>query len=41
MKEINLDRILVENRHKRGLHRINWPVYMGVSKAAVSNGKQE
>ena len=36
MKEINLGRILVENRHKRGITQDQLAAYMGVSKAAVS-----
>ena len=36
MKEINLGRILVENRHKRGITQDELAAYMGVSKAAVS-----
>ena len=36
MKEINLGRIRVENRHERGITQDELAVYMGVSKAAVS-----
>ena len=36
MKEINLGRILVENRHKRGITQDELAAYIGVSKAAVS-----
>ena len=36
MKEINLGRILVENRNKRGNTKDQLAAYMGVSKAAVS-----
>lgn len=32
MKEINLGRILVENRHKRGITQDELAAYMGVSK---------
>ena len=36
MKEINLGRILIENRHKRGITQEELAEYIGVSKAAVS-----
>ena len=36
MKKINLSRVLVENRHKRGLTQDDLAAYMGVSKTAVS-----
>lgn len=36
MKEINLGRILIANRHKRGLTQDEVAAYMGVSKASVS-----
>ena len=36
MKKINLSRVLVENRHKRGITQDKLAEYMGVSKAAVS-----
>lgn len=36
MKEINLGRILVENRHKRGITQDTLAAHMGVSKGAVS-----
>ena len=36
MKEINLGRILIENRHKRGITQDELASYMGVPKAAVS-----
>lgn len=36
MKEINLGRVLIENRHKRGITQDELAAYMGVSKAAVS-----
>lgn len=36
MKEINLGRVLVENRHKHGVTQDELAAYMGVSKAAVS-----
>lgn len=36
MKEIHLGRVLVENRHKRGITQDELAAYMGVSKAAVS-----
>ncbi len=36
MKEINLGRILIESRHKRGITQDELASYMGVSKAAVS-----
>lgn len=36
MREINLGRVLIENRHKRGITQDELAAYMGVSKAAVS-----
>lgn len=36
MKEINLGRVLIENRHKRGITQEELAEYIGVSKAAVS-----
>lgn len=36
MKKINLSRVLVENRHKRGLTQDDLAAYMGGSKTAVS-----
>ena len=36
MKEIHLGRVLVENRHRRGITQDELAAYMGVSKAAVS-----
>lgn len=36
MKKINLSRVLVENRHKRGLTQDDLAAYIGVSKTAVS-----
>lgn len=36
MKEINLGRVLIENRHKLGITQDELAAYMGVSKAAVS-----
>lgn len=36
MKKINLSRVLIENRHKRGLTQEDLAAYMGVSKTAVS-----
>ena len=36
MKKINLSRVLVENRHKRGLTQDDLAAYMGDSKTAVS-----
>lgn len=36
MKEINLGRILLENRHKRGITQDELAEYIGVSKASVS-----
>lgn len=36
MKEINLGRILIENRHKRGITQDKVAEYIGVSKASVS-----
>ena len=36
MKKINLSRVLIENRHKRGLTQDDLAAYMGVSKTAVS-----
>ena len=36
MKEIHLDRVLVENRHKRGITQEELAAHLGVSKAAVS-----
>ena len=36
MKEINLGRVLIENRRKRGITQEELAEYIGVSKAAVS-----
>ncbi len=36
MKELNIGRILIENRHKRGVTQDELANYMGVSKASVS-----
>lgn len=36
MKEINLGRILIENRHKRGITQEELAAHIGVSKGAVS-----
>lgn len=36
MKEINLGRILIKNRHRLGITQDDLAAYMGVSKAAVS-----
>ena len=36
LREINLGRVLIENRHKRGITQDELAAYMGVSKAAVS-----
>ena len=36
MKEINLGRVLIENRHKRRITQNELAAYMGISKAAVS-----
>lgn len=36
MKEINLGRVLIENRHKRGITQDDLAAYLGVSKGAVS-----
>ena len=36
MKELNLGRILLEHRHKRGITQEDLASYLGVSKAAVS-----
>ena len=36
MKEIRLGRVLVGNRHKRGITQDELAAYLGVSKAAVS-----
>ncbi len=36
MKEINLGRVLITNRHKRGITQDEVAEYMGVSKASVS-----
>lgn len=41
MKEINLGRILIENRHKRGITQEELASYLGVSKAAVSKWETE
>ena len=41
MKEINLGRILIENRHKRGITQEELAAYLGVSKAAVSKWETE
>lgn len=40
MKEMNLGRILIENRHKRGITQDELAAHIGVSKGAVSNGKR-
>ena len=36
MKEMNLGRILIENRHKRGITQDELAAHIGVSKGAVS-----
>lgn len=36
MKEINLGRVLIENRHKRGITQDELAKYMGVTTAAIS-----
>ena len=36
MKELNLSRVLVENRHKLGITQDTLAEYIGVSKAAIS-----
>ena len=36
MKEMNLGRILIENRHKRGITQEELATHIGVSKGAVS-----
>ncbi len=36
MKDINLGRVLIENRHKRGITQDELAAFMGVSKASVS-----
>ena len=36
VKEINIGRILIENRHKKGITQEELAEYIGVSKAAVS-----
>ena len=36
MKEMNLGRILIENRHKRGITQDALAAHIGVSKGAVS-----
>ena len=36
MKEMNLGRILIENRHKRGITQEELAAHIGVSKGAVS-----
>ena len=41
MKEINLGRVLIDNRHKRGITQDQLAEYMGVSKAAVSKWETE
>ncbi|MCM1496273.1 MAG: helix-turn-helix domain-containing protein [Bacteroides sp.] len=41
MKEINLGRILLENRRKRGVTQEELAAYMGVSKASVSKWETE
>lgn len=41
MKEINLGRILIENRHKRGITQEELASYLGVSKATVSKWETE
>ena len=41
MKEMNLGRILIENRQTRGITQDELAAHIGVSKGAVSNGKPE
>ena len=41
MKEINLGRILLEHRHKRGITQDELAEYIGVSKASVSKWETE
>ena len=36
MKEINIGRILMQNRHKKGITQDELAEYIGVSKASVS-----
>ena len=36
MKDINLGRVLMENRRRRGITQEELAAYIGVSKAAVS-----
>ena len=40
MKEMNLGRILIENRHKRGITQEELATHIGVSKARFLNGRQ-
>ena len=41
MKEINIGRALIKNRHKRGITQDELANHLGVSKGAVSNGKRD
>ena len=41
MKEMNLGRILIENRHKRGITQDELASHIGVSKELFPNGKPE
>lgn len=36
MKEINIGRVLIKNRHKRGITQDELATHLGVSKGAVS-----
>ena len=41
MKEINIGRVLIKNRHKRALHRMNWLTIWVFLKGLFQNGKRE
>ena len=40
MKEINIGRVLIKNRHKRGITQDELANHLGVSKGAVSKSPQ-
>ena len=40
MKEMNLGRILIENRHKRGITQDELAAHIGVQKELFPNGKR-
>jgi len=41
MKEINIGRVLIKNRHKRGITQDELATHLGVSKGAVSKWETE